>query len=212
MFQRHLILAAAVLVAAPTMVSAEPQWGVSIQFGSQGGSAAAYRDGYDRGLRAGLEDARRGNRFDFNDETDYRRGDYGYRSQYGNRDGYRNEFRRGFEAGYDAGYRNRNDGYGVGRGGPQGGPWTNGRGRAYGRYDAAAQQGYADGYEAGLDDGRDGRRFDPISEGRYRSGDRGYNRNYGPRELYKTNYRESFRLGYEDGFNDGRRYDRFDRW
>jgi flagellar biosynthesis/type III secretory pathway protein FliH len=70
----------------------------------------------------------------------------------------------------------------------------------------AYEQGFNDGYEAGLDDGEDGRRFDPIAESRYRSGDRGYEREYGTREAYKIDYRNAFRQGYEAGYNDGRRY------
>jgi hypothetical protein len=74
----------------------------------------------------------------------------------------------------------------------------------------ATQQGYSDGYEAGLDDARDGRRFDPVSERRYRSADRGYNNSYGPRERYKTNYRTGFLSGYESAYEDAVRYGR--RW
>ena len=97
-----------------------------------------------------------------------------------------------------------------GTGGPP--PWANGRGRGRGRggyqtNDYAFQSGFTDGYEAGLDDGRDRRRFDPVGEGRYRSGDRGYRGDYGTRDAYKFRYREAFREGYEDGYGDGQRYD-----
>ena len=167
-------------------------------------NAPGYREGYDRGQRAGAEDARRSQSFDFADESDYRRADAGYRSVYGNRDRYRDSFRYGFQEGYRYGY-----------GGPtrvarQRGaipPWSAGNGRGVYRYDPAYQTGLNDGYEAGLDDGRDGRRYDPVSERRFRNADHGYEREYGPREAYKNQYREAFKTGYARGFADGRRYD-----
>jgi hypothetical protein len=95
-----------------------------------------------------------------------------------------------------------------GRGGP---PWSRGddRGYANGRYSRSAgfQTGLDDGYEAGVNDARGRRRYDPISERRYRSADHRYDRRYGPKELYKNAYREGFKDGYERGYRDGRRYD-----
>jgi hypothetical protein len=186
-------------LAAPSVISA------------QGFYTPGYDEGYRRGQSAGAEDARRGDRFEFTDQGDYRRGDSGYRSQYGNRDRYRDSFRFGYQEGYRLGYQGY-DGYRNGRygqyppySGRGGGPPYDGRTN---RYDLAYQTGLNDGYEAGLDDGRDNRRFDPVSEGRFRSGDHGYRREYGPKEYYKLNYRDAFKLGYERGYNDGRRYDR----
>jgi hypothetical protein len=174
----------------------------SIAFAQLGWGQPGYNEGYDRGQRAGVEDSRRGNTFEFRDESDYRRGDLGYRSPFGNRDRYRDSFRLGFQDGYRSGFGVRPGA--PGRGGFP--PWLDGRGRGYGRYDLAYQTGLNDGYEAGLDDARDRRRYDPISERRFRNGDRGYQRQYGPRELYENNYRAAFKLGYERGYADGRRY------
>ena len=179
---------------------------------AQDWNTPGYNEGYQRGQSAGAEDSRRGDRFEFTAESDYRRGDWGYRSQYGNRDRYRDSFRYGYQEGYRYAYggsygngRYGGGSYGTpGRGGYP--PWSgSGRGN---RYDPAYQTGLNDGYEAGLDDGRDNRRFDPVSERRYRSGDRGYEREYGVREIYKSNYRDAFRIGYQRGYDDGRRYDR----
>lgn len=159
---------------------------------------AAYNTGYERGERAGNNDARRGNEYRFVDESDYRnasrsrpRDDFEAR--------YRNEFLRGFEAGYRNGYGDVNNGRRGG--GPP--PWANGRG--YGRggnaqYDPAERNGYEDGYEAGVNDARARRRFEPITEIRYRRGDRGYERAYGSREQYRDRYRVGFRQGYEQGY------------
>jgi hypothetical protein len=85
--------------------------------------------------------------------------------------------------------------------------------RAAPRYDLALQRGFDDGYEAGRRDGQRGDRFDPIGERRYRAGDNGYDRRYGPRDLYKNRYRDAFRRAYEQGYREGRRYDnRGPRW
>jgi hypothetical protein len=208
---RQLALFSMLALAAPVATAAaEPQWGRPAPQVAYG-----YNEGYERGLRAGSEDARRGDVFQFADESDYRRGDVAYRSEYGNRDRYRDDFRRGFEVGYRAGYSR--DGYDNGRGasgryGGPGGPWGNGRGSVTGRFDLAYEAGFNDGYEAGMNDGRANRRFDPISEGRYRSADRGYARRYGSRDAYRNNYRDAFRQGYSRGFEDARRYGNSRSW
>jgi flagellar biosynthesis/type III secretory pathway protein FliH len=202
---RHLTLAAAIGLALPSLGFA--------QIWTQPVPQQAYREGFERGQRAGLQDLRERDAFEFRDESDYRRGDVGYRSQYGDRNRYRTEFRRGFEAGYRAGYRG-GPGYDNRVPGRTLPPWANGRGRGLpgGQYSygPAFDIGYNDGYEAGMKDAQGRRSFDPISEGRYRDGDRGYEREYGAREAYKADYRTAFRQGYEEGYNDARRYD-YDR-
>jgi len=208
MFRRHLSFIVALIVSLPTLAwAATPQFGgqVTVQFGSQGAFQNAYREGYDRGLRSGSEDARRGESFRFQDESDYRRGDAGYRSEYGNRDRYRDDFRRGFESGYRAGYGNvRRDDRVPSR--PGQAPWFEGERGTYGRFDPASTNGYNDGYREGLNDGRARHRFDPIAESRYRSGDHGYEREFGSRDRYKDVYRDAFRTGYEAGYRNGARY------
>ena len=217
---RHLALASTLAVAAPiagldARAAAAPA--VVDQWGAPAPQAIAYREGYTRGVRAGQEDRRRNQSFAFTDESDFRNGSAGYRPQYGDRLRYRDEFRRGFAEGYRVGYQRPDDSAGrarrgappwaTGRGST---PWANGRGSVpYGRgaqYDLAIATGYNDGYERGLDDGRDRRRNDPVGEGRYRDGDHGYKREYGPREVYKIRYREGFLQGYTRGYEDGRRY------
>jgi hypothetical protein len=172
----------------------------------------AYRAGLERGFRIGEDDARRNRPFDLAAKSDYRSGDAGYRREFGDRNRYRVEFRFGFETGYRRGfdrYRSGFEGRGgwrPGAGGPP--PWAVARGRGgYQRTDYAFRLGFTDGYEAGLRRGRDRRQFDPIGEGRYRDGDRGYERNYGSRDFYRLRYREAFREGYQHGYEDGWRYD-----
>ena len=62
----------ALTIAAPSAALAQAGW-----------NTPGYNEGYQRGQSAGAEDSRRGNAFEFTDEGDYRRGDSGYRSQYG---------------------------------------------------------------------------------------------------------------------------------
>ncbi len=225
-------LFAVVLLTPLAVASTHAQTGRAVPRGNsqvynQAYNSQAYNTGYDRGSRAGADDGQRNRDFNFVNKSDYRSADSGYRREYGDRERYRSDFRLGFESGYRDGYSryrpaygnggygnggydpygDRNGGWRPGTGGPP--PWANGRARGRGGYqtDAAYQTGFTDGYEAGLDDGRDRRRFDPVGEGRYRSGDRGYNGNYGSRDAYKYRYREAFREGYEDGYGDGQRYD-----
>jgi len=87
-------------------------------------------------------------------------------------------------------------------------PWNR---RIPQRFDLAFFNGQEDGYEAGLKDARRSDRFDPIREKRYRSADHGYDRRYGPKDVYKNRYRDGFRRGYQEGYRDGLRNFRRDR-
>jgi hypothetical protein len=198
---RHLTLIATLAVAAPVAtLQAQQSWNGSYvpRF-----SQVAEDEGYRRGLEAGLSDRRRGDAFNFTNESAYRRADFGYRSEYGSRDRYRNDFRAGFATGYREGY-----GY-VGMRGEYRSerPY-----REYGDYgrerraDLAFDTGYNDGYTEGLNDGRKRHGNEPYAESRYKDADHGYVRSYGPRESYKVNYRQAFAQGYERGFTDGWSY------
>lgn len=76
--------------------------------------------------------------------------------------------------------------------------------RRGGYNDIAFDNGFRDGYREGFDAARDRRRRDPLGEKRYRKGDSGYHRSYGPRDYYRATYRDGFREGYEQGFREGR--------
>ena len=155
---------------------------------------SAYDQGYRDGLRVGIDDAQRGQTFNFTVRSEYRRGDDGYRSSLGDRDQYREDFRVGFERGY----REAFDRFDVSA------PPRNEAG-VPGRdvRDLAAATGYSDGYKEGLSDGHHRHRNDPYSERRFRSGDHGYSHEYGNRETYRSRYREAFRDGYERGYAAG---------
>jgi hypothetical protein len=181
----------------------------------------AYDYGYREGARAGEVDARRGDRFGYEDEGEYRNGDGGYRRQYGDRDRYRQTFRSGYAAGYSDAY-GRVRGYGRDgryRNDPRYGgvydPRYGGRDPRYGGYGGYGgygsvyysrgfDNGRQDGYEKGREDIRKNRSFDPLRHSWYRSGDRHYEREYGSREEYKNVYRRGFQEGYDRGYREGR--------
>lgn len=161
---------------------------------------------YDRGFRegrlAGADDAHRGRTYDMRRHGGYRdnrRGD--------DRSDVR-AFRRGFEAGYDEGFRRSARG---GPGGPrptlppQSYPDQRPRDTDRERYSSPARDsGYRDGLEAGGRAARNGARFDPVREKRYREGDHDYDRRFGSLDEYKREYRDAFRQGYDAGYR-GRR-------
>lgn len=180
---RVFALVSVLVLAAPVVALAQGPWGppAASTYGRFG-----YDEGYRRGQQIGQDDGHRGLVFNFTITNDYRRGDTGYRSQYGTRDRYRIDFRAGFEAGYRTGYarfgRSTNNG------------WARGRGNGRGNAGYAANQGFEDGYEEGLNDGRKRHSNDPLDESRYRDRSRGYD------------YRRAFIEGYEAGYRDGRSY------
>jgi len=75
----------------------------------------AYDTGYDDGYRRGRDDARGGDRYDVRGHREYRRGDDGYRRQYGTLGAYKQHYRAGFTSGYDDGYRDAGRGRRGGR-------------------------------------------------------------------------------------------------
>ena len=76
-------------------------------------------------------------------------------------------------------------------------------------------RGYEDGIDRGRNDGRHNDRFDYRREGKYRDGDSGYRRHYGPKHEYVRGYREGFEQGYRRAYAASRRdgrHDRYDRY
>jgi hypothetical protein len=173
---------------------------------------SAYDRGYQEGLSRGQEDARRGDRFGYQDEREFQRGDRGYNGRFGDRERYRQVFRDGFAAGYSDGYSRYGryeqrpyGSYGPYSQRPGYGNWGGGYG-AYGGgyYTPALDNGIRDGYEKGREDARKNRSFDPRRHSWYRSGDRHYERRYGSRERYEDIYRRGFQEGYERGYREDR--------
>jgi hypothetical protein len=73
-----------------------------------------------------------------------------------------------------------------------------------GRYNPASQNGYRDGIAMGQKDLRKGKRYRPQKNDQYEDADRGYNRNYGDKDLYRNEYRQAFERGYADGYGSWR--------
>jgi hypothetical protein len=169
----------------------------------QPGPRIAQDEGYRQGLRFGEDHGRRRQSLNFGIVIDYRRGDRGYRPEYGDRDRYRSEFRLGFERGYREAYGryfvDRPSGYGF-----NGYGFNNQYGNGYS--DFAFDNGFRDGYDKGLNSGRRFHRNDPFGEGRYRSGTNGFRWEYGSKDGYRIRYREGFQSGYARGYVEGRSY------
>ncbi|HSC27108.1 MAG TPA: hypothetical protein VLD67_07530 [Vicinamibacterales bacterium] len=209
---------AALALAAPARAQfgiAHPSYGDEARQPFYQSRRVAYDNGYREGLKLGEKHARKRDRFEYRTERTWQRGDKGYHRTYGDREWYRQSFRAGFEAGYTNGYRRVAGygwgGYGSGRAVPRDtNPYPGGRYQYPGQYGYgygfswAREAGLRDGYQKGREDARDRDRFDPVRHSWYRSGDRGYKREYGPKEQYENAYREAFRDGYERGYRDWR--------
>jgi hypothetical protein len=80
-------------------------WG---EYGNWGGSAqlrqTALNAGYNNGIKEGRKDQRKGDRFNYADESDYRNASKDYNSRLGSKSLYQRFFRQGFENGYRDGY------------------------------------------------------------------------------------------------------------
>src|SRR5215207_1459782 len=81
------------------------EWG---NYGGWGGSQqlrqTALNAGYNNGIQEGRRDRQRGERFNFTDESDYRKATEDYSSRLGNKALYQRFFRHGFENGYRDGW------------------------------------------------------------------------------------------------------------
>lgn len=196
------VLSATLLAPACASAQAWPGRNGPGWAGPQPGSrfGIAYDRGYQEGAREGEQDARQRRSYDLRRHNAYNDGDRGYDRSQGERGSYRDNFRRGFENGYRDGFE-RVRGVGNNRRNNRG-PFANQRGAFS---EPAYARGYAEGFDKGRDDYDDRDRYDPVSHREYRDGDRGYNSNYGSRDLYKQHYREGFREGYEDGYRGGTR-------
>ena len=68
------------------------------------------------------------------------------------------------------------------------------------RYQQAINNGYRDGLNLGQQDALKGKSYRPQKHDEYEDADRGYNRNYGDKNVYKNQYRQAFQNGYSDGY------------
>jgi hypothetical protein len=72
--------------------------------GSQQLRQTALNAGYNNGIEEGRRDRQRNERFNFTDESDYRKATEDYSSRLGNKSLYQRFFRQGFENGYRDGW------------------------------------------------------------------------------------------------------------
>jgi hypothetical protein len=229
---KRLLLASAFgvsgLVMAPpanAQLAARPDWNYSDDAPQPYNDLrrVAYDNGYREGVKEGEKDGRSRNVYDFRDERAWQRGDKGYHRSYGDEWRYQQSFRGGFEAGYSIGYRRYAGNYGYGGGygtRAPGGVYPNTRGdypsprgdygNGYPRggygggysYSPGYSNGVNDGYQKGREDARDRHSFDPRRHSWYRSGDRNYRNEYGPRREYEDLYRQGFQEGYARGYRE----------
>jgi hypothetical protein len=88
-----------------------------------------------------------------------------------------------------------------------GGPYDDSRYDNYGQrgYESPAFDiGYRDGLAIGRRDRERGKAFRPDKNDYYEDADRGYEKFYGDKGLYRIQYREAFQRGYADGYDDRR--------
>jgi hypothetical protein len=64
----------------------------------------AFDAGYREGVTLGQQDRSRNTRSNYRNSSTYKKGDLGYRSNYGDKNSYRTQFRDGVERGYEDGY------------------------------------------------------------------------------------------------------------
>ena len=97
-----------------------------------------------------------------------------------------------------------------GRAVPRNGNWQTAQNQNREAYD----RGHREGLQRGERDARDGRAFNLDRDNVYRDADRGYNRTYGSRDVYQSEFRRGFAEGYRTGYNRYRnvRNGRNDRW
>ena len=162
-----------------------------------------YQSGYRDGVNQGREEGRENDPFDYR-TPDWRQATRGYQSWMGPanwfRQGYQEGYRSGFENGYQSMNRRRGDGDGDGDDGY--GRGNNGRYR--GGYNSPAYNiGYQDGSTVARQDMESGKRFNPNPRGPYDDKDHGYQRVYGDKNAYKTQYTNGYRAGYQSNFNRG---------
>lgn len=79
-------------------------WGNNNWGGSYQLRQTALNAGYNNGIKEGRRDRQRGERFNFTDESDYRKATEDYSSRLGSLSLYQRYFRQGFENGYRDGW------------------------------------------------------------------------------------------------------------
>ncbi len=192
-----LALAACLSLVAATSSSAQTR--SQYDDGYETWYRIAHDEGYSAGLARGEADARARVAFDYARDRNYQRADVGYRRDLTSLERYRRVFRQGYTLGYEEGYRGDVEVRSVRSPAPVPSPV-----RRAAPTSIAFEYGFADGLKAGVEDRRDNDRFKPTDHDAYDDADRGYERRYGERELYKVEFRDGFHAGYTRGYREGR--------
>ena len=107
-----------------------------------------------------------------------------------------------------AGAAAADDGYYRGRG-------YGGRAYGYDTFRIGLDNGYGEGLREGRRDGERRREYRFSNDRRFRRGDAGYRRSFGPRHEYVRGFRAGYERGYRAGYEDAIRYARgygYDRY
>ena len=153
-----------------------------------------YQNGYQDGLRQGQHEARENDPNDFQ-SRDWRNASRGYQNWMGPfpafQDGYRDGYRQGYQAAFNDRWGRRDDGDDYRSAGDN--RWSGGNAYNY---------GLQDGTQAGREDSIRGKQFNPKPRGSNHA-DRGYIREYGDKNAYRTQYSDGYRAGYQRTYGRG---------
>lgn len=102
-----------------------------------------------------------------------------------------------------AGAAAADDGYSRGRYGSRG---YESRGYGYDTFRIGLDKGYGEGLREGRRDGERRREYRFSNDRRFRRGDAGYRRSFGPRYEYVRGFRAGYERGYRAGYESSTRY------
>lgn len=159
-----------------------------------------YDSGFRDGQRKGQHEGRENDPYDYH-TPDWHQATRGYKSWMGPVNVFQNGYQQGYAEGFRAGFESerptwrgdRDDRY-------RGNGFYGGDDRDRAAYDI----GYRDGSEMAREDIYKNKRFNSEPRARFGGRDDGYARQYGDKNLYKSEYADGYRAGFESSFH--RRY------
>jgi hypothetical protein len=161
---------------------------------------SGYNNGYRDGVARGQHEGRENDPFDYH-TPDWRQATRGYQPWMGPVSVFQQGYQEGYASGFRAGFVSVRPGWREGDG-------DDFRPTSYPGDHYSANVGYTfgrqDGAEAAREDLYHNKPFNPNPRGRYGSMDHGYQRDYGDKGHYKSQYDAGYHNGYDAVFN--RRY------
>jgi hypothetical protein len=153
-----------------------------------------YQNGYNDGVQKGEHEGREHDPYDYQ-TPDWRQASRGYQRWMGSPELYQRAYQQGYRNGFQSGYeeysQSGNNGY---RGdGWQGGGWQNG----YDGDAAGYRFGQQDGAQAAREDVVHRKGYNSSPRGRFEDRDRGYRREFGSKDRYRSEYTNGYRAGYD---------------